>query len=96
MPGTQRQYSNPSIVLLGHITSVALQRSFADAVEADLLPQLGLRHIYIRIPQRAMVDYAWGYDAKNRPVRVSPGVFDAVNRGKQSLLVDLKDEYTQR
>jgi len=89
MPGTQRQYSNPSIVLLGHITSVALQRSFADAVEADLLPQLGLRHIYIRIPQRAMVDYAWGYDAKNRPVRVSPGVFDAEAYGVKSTAADV-------
>jgi len=55
----------------------------------DLLPQLGLRHIYIRIPQRAMVDYAWGYDAKNRPVRVSPGVFDAEAYGVKSTAADV-------
>lgn len=88
-PGTRRQYSNPSIGLLGHITGVALQRPFTDAVETELLPQLGLRHTYIRVPQRAMADYAWGYDTKNKPVRVSPGVFDAEAYGVKSTAADM-------
>jgi beta-lactamase class C len=88
-PGTRRQYSNPSIGLLGHITGVALQASFAGAVETQLLPQLGLRHTYIHVPQRAMADYAWGYDTKNRPVRVSPGVFDAEAYGVKSSSADM-------
>lgn len=89
MPGTQRQYSNPSIGLLGHITGVALQGSFADAAETQLLPQLGLANTYIRVPQRAMADYAWGYDTKNKPVRVSPGVFDAEAYGVKSTAADM-------
>lgn len=88
-PGTQRQYSNPSIGLLGHITGLALQRAFADALETQLLPQLGLAHTYIRVPQRAMADYAWGYDAGNRPVRVNPGVFDAEAYGVKSTAADM-------
>ena len=88
-PGTQRQYSNPSIGLLGHVTGLALKREFADAVETDLLPKLGLKHTYIRVPPSAMADYAWGYDRLNRPVRVNPGVFDAEAYGVKSTSGDM-------
>lgn len=88
-PGTQRQYSNPSIGLLGHITGLALQRGFADSVEAELLPKLGLNHTHIRVPQSAMADYAWGYNTENRPVRVNPGVFDAEAYGVKSTAADM-------
>ncbi len=88
-PGVQRRYSNPSIGLFGHLTALALQREFADAVEAELLPRLGLRHTYIRVPQSAMADYAWGYTQDNRPVRVNPGVFDAQAYGVKSTAEDM-------
>lgn len=88
-PGAQREYSNPSIGLFGHLTGLALQRDFADAVETELLPKLGLRHTYIRVPASAAADYAWGYDQQNRPVRVSPGVFDAEAYGVKSTAADM-------
>ncbi|MEQ1684022.1 MAG: class C beta-lactamase [Burkholderiaceae bacterium] len=88
-PGTQRQYSNPSIGLLGHITGLALQRGFADSLEAELLPKLGLRRTHIRVPSSAMADYAWGYNTANKPVRVNPGVFDAETYGVKSTAADM-------
>jgi beta-lactamase class C len=88
-PGTRRQYSNPSIGLLGYVTGLALQRGFADAVETELLPRLGLRHTYIRVPPGAMADYAWGYGNQNRPVRVNPGVLDAQAYGVKSTAGDM-------
>ena len=36
-----------------------------------------------------MGDYAWGYDRSNRPVRVSPGVFDAETYGVKSSAADM-------
>lgn len=88
-PGSQRRYSNPSIGLFGHIASLALQQEFADAIETELLPKLGLRHTYIRVPQSAMADYARGYNKENRPVRVNPGVFDAQAYGVKSTAADM-------
>jgi beta-lactamase class C len=87
--GSQRQYSNPSIGLFGHITGLALQRDFADALEAELLPKLGLRHTYLRVPPGAMADYAWGYNREDRPVRVNPGVFAAEAYGVKSTAKDM-------
>jgi beta-lactamase class C len=88
-PGTQRRYSNPSIGLLGHVTGLALESDFADAVEGRLFPALGLRHSYIRVPERAMASYAWGYGAANTPIRVNPGVFDAEAYGVKSTAADM-------
>jgi beta-lactamase class C len=88
-PGTQRRYSNPSIGLLGYVTGLALQRDYADAVEAELLPRLGLRHTYIRVPPEAMPGYAWGYDKAGKPVRVNPGALDAEAYGVKSSATDM-------
>ncbi|PWF41234.1 class C beta-lactamase [Massilia glaciei] len=87
--GTQRTYSNPSIGLLGHITSLALKRDFADAMETALFPQLGLRHSYIRVPDGAKADYAWGYSKSNKPIRVNPDVFDDEAYGVKSSSADM-------
>jgi beta-lactamase class C len=88
-PGNQRRYSNPSIGLLGHITALALKADFGDAVEQQLFPGLGLKHSYIRVPEKAMLNYAWGYDKANKPVRVGPGVFDAEAYGVKSTSSDM-------
>ncbi len=88
-PGAQRRYSNPSIGLLGHITGLALKSDFADAVETQLFPQLGLHHSYIRVPESAMADYAWGYDKANKAIRVNPGVFAAEAYGVKSTASDM-------
>jgi beta-lactamase class C len=88
-PGTERRYSNPSVGLLGHITALAMRSSFADAVETQLLPKLGLAHSYIRVPQAASAHYAWGYNSRNQPVRVTPGALDAEAYGVKSTPADM-------
>jgi len=88
-PGTQRRYSNPSIGLLGYVTGLAMKTSFADAVEARLLPKLGLRHTYIHVPADAMARYAWGYDKANRPLRVNPGALADEAYGVKSTTADM-------
>jgi len=88
-PGKQRRYSNPSIGLLGHITALALKADFGDAVEKQLFPGLGLKQTYIRVPENAMANYAWGYDKANKPVRVTPDVLDAQMYGVKSTSADM-------
>lgn len=88
-PGWQRRYSNPSIGLLGYVTGLALDSDFAEAMESQLFPQLGLTHSYIRVPDSAMANYAWGYDKDNKAVRVNPGVFDAQAYGVKSTAADM-------
>jgi beta-lactamase class C len=88
-PGAQRRYSNPSIGLLGHLTALALESDFSDAVETRLFPQLGLYHSYIRVPESAMAGYAWGYGEANEPIRVNPGLFDAEAYGVKSTAADM-------
>ncbi|HUG57748.1 MAG TPA: class C beta-lactamase [Candidimonas sp.] len=88
-PGTRRRYSNPSIGLLGHITGIALASDFSDAMQTQLFPELGLNHSYIRVPESEMVNYAWGYNQENKPIRVNPGMFDAEAYGIKSTAADM-------
>jgi beta-lactamase class C len=88
-PGAQRQYSNPSIGLLGHVAAISLQSSFTSAIETGLLPRLGLNHTYIHVPSSVVADYAWGYDKDEKPVRVNPGALDAETYGVKSTTADL-------
>ena len=88
-PGKQRQYSNPSIGLFGYLTGLALQSDFADAMESQIFPKLGMANSYMRVPDSAMANYAWGYDKANNPVRVNPGVFDMQAYGVKSTSADM-------
>lgn len=88
-PGAQRRYSNPSIGLLGRITALALESDFVDAVEGQLLPELGLNQSFVRVPEHVMARYAWGYSAENEPIRVNPGMFDAEAYGIKSTAADM-------
>jgi beta-lactamase class C len=88
-PGAQRRYSNPSIGLLGHITGLAMNGNFADLVETELFPKLGLSHSYIRVPEAERDNYAWGYNEANKPIRVNRGVFDAETYGVKSTAADM-------
>jgi beta-lactamase class C len=63
--------------------------NFADLVETELFPKLGLSHSYIRVPEAQMANYAWGYDKANKPIRVNPGVFDAETYGVKSTATDM-------
>ena len=88
-PGVQREYSNPSIGLLGHAAALALNTGFASALETQVFPGLGLGATYVNVPASAMPDYAWGYNAKNKAVRVNPGPFDAEAYGVKSTAADM-------
>jgi beta-lactamase class C len=87
-PGTQRRYSNPSIGLFGHVTGLAMGGSFEQAMQQELFTGLGLRHSYIRVPEREMENYAWGYRA-DKATRVSAGMFDAEAYGVKSSTADM-------
>lgn len=43
-------------------------------MQSVLFAQLGMAHTYVQVPASAMTDYAWGYDERNRPTRINPGV----------------------
>ena len=87
-PGTQRRYSNPSIGLAGHVAAVAMKRPFADVVETELFPKLGLSRSYIRVPPAESGRYAWGY-REDKPVRVTPGVLATEAFGVKSTAADM-------
>ncbi|MES2151133.1 MAG: class C beta-lactamase [Pseudomonadota bacterium] len=88
-PGAQRRYSNPSLGLFGYVTALALKRNFADAVENQLFPQLGLKGSYVNMPKGAMANYAWGFTKANKPIRMNPGVFAAETYGIKSSATDM-------
>ncbi|MEI2300838.1 class C beta-lactamase [Ensifer sp. MJa1] len=88
-PGKTRRYSNPSIGLFGHIAGLALGGSFSQALETELFPKLGLQHSYVVVPKSAMGNYAWGYGKADKPIRVSPGMFDAEAYGVKSSTADM-------
>jgi beta-lactamase class C len=87
-PGTVRQYSNPSIGLLGSVTAAALKDRFATLIESQLLPRFGMRQTYVHVPPHAMADYAWGY-RKDKAVRVNPGPLDDETYGIKSTASDM-------
>jgi beta-lactamase class C len=88
-PGTQRRYSNPSIGLLGHITALAMEGDFAELVETELFPKLGLSRSYIRVPEAERARYAWGTNKAGKAVRVTPAVLDAEAYGVKASATDL-------
>jgi beta-lactamase class C len=87
--GTQREYSNPSIGLFGRLAALALKSDFANAMETQLFPHLGMHHSYIRVPASEMSQYAWGHNSQNQKVRVNPGVLDAEAYGVKSSSTDV-------
>ena len=88
-PGVQRRYSNPSLGLFGHIISRAMDGTFADLLETELFPKLGLGRSFIRVPAAERDTYAWGYNKANKPIRVNPGPLDAETYGIKSTAADL-------
>jgi len=87
--GTQRLYSNPSIGLFGHLAARSLGRSFDDVMQQTLLPGLGLKHSYVRVPQDQWKRYAQGYAKNGKPVRVGPGAMDSEAYGIKTSSSDL-------
>lgn len=87
--GTYRVYSNPSIGLLGLITAKSMNSSFEDAVQNTIFKPLEMHNSYFNVPAGKMKNYAQGYNKKDEPVRVNPGVLDAEAYGIKSSSADL-------
>ncbi|SFI28661.1 beta-lactamase class C [Collimonas sp. OK307] len=87
--GTYRKYSNLSIGMLGMITAKSMNMSFEDALEKKLFPELGMTHSYINVPADQMKDYAQGYNVKDAPVRLNPGILESEAYGVKSGSADL-------
>lgn len=64
-PGTVREYSNPSIALLGLVAARALGRDFAEAVEAELFLRLGMRASHLHLPPAALATQQGRFVAGN-------------------------------
>ena len=88
-PGSVRQYSNPSVGLLGHATALAMAGDFVELGQRALLDPLGLNSTYLQVPDAQMHRYAWGHDKHQRQVRVNPGAFDAQAYGVKSTASDM-------
>ncbi|WLH14621.1 beta-lactamase [Pseudomonas hefeiensis] len=87
--GTQRLYSNPSIGLFGYLAARSLGRPFDDVMEQTLMPGLGLKHSYVRVPKDQLNRYAQGYAKDGKPVRVGPGALDSEAYGVKTSSSDL-------
>lgn len=87
--GTHRQYSNPSLGLFGYLAAHSMGAPFDELMEKTLLPKLGLKHSYLKVPQDQMGLYAWGYDKDDKPVRVEPGALDSEAYGVKTSSSDL-------
>jgi len=83
-----RQYSNPSIGLMGYVTALAMKKPYSELIEKKLFPQLGLKQSFIHVPESQMENYAWGYK-NDQAMRVSAGMFDAEAYGVKSSSADM-------
>lgn len=83
-----RQYSNPSIGLMGYVTVLAMKKPYSELIEKTLFPQLGLKQSFIHVPESQMGNYAWGYK-NDQAMRVSAGMFDAEAYGVKSSSADM-------
>lgn len=89
VPGTVRQYSNPSIGLFGRAVAAAIGGPFEQALEREVIAELGLEKTFVEVPSCTLDDYAWGYARDGRAVHVSPGPFDAEAYGIKTSVTDL-------
>lgn len=88
-PGSHRQYSNPSLGLFGYLAAHSMGQPFDVAMEKTLLPKLGLKHTWLKVPQDQLDLYAQGYNKDDKPVRVGPGALDAEAYGVKTSAADL-------
>jgi beta-lactamase class C len=87
--GTYRTYANPSIGMLGVAAARSMKQPFAQAMEKELFPKLGLSSTFIEVPAARMPQYAQGYNKQGAPVRVNPGVLAAEAYGVKSSARDM-------
>ncbi|MGJ7518507.1 class C beta-lactamase [Pseudomonas baetica] len=88
-PGSHRQYSNPSLGMFGYLAAQSLGMPFDEVMEKTLLPKLGLKHTFLKVPQDQMSLYALGYNKDDKPVRVTPGALDSEAYGVKTSAADM-------
>jgi beta-lactamase class C len=88
-PGTVRTYSNISIGVLGLIAAKSMDQSYVGLVERRLFPALGMTNSYMNVPALKMKDYAQGYTASNRPIRMTEEVLWPQAYGVKTTATDL-------
>lgn len=71
-PGTRREYSNPSLGLLGLVTASALNDDFSTLMQGSVFRAFGMAESFIHVPDAKMANYAWGYRDGNA-VRLNKG-----------------------
>lgn len=87
--GTRRTYANPSIALLGIVSASVIGKSYAEAMQAFLLPELNLRDTWIRVPVASEYRYAQGYNSTDLPVRLTDGPLADEAYGMRSSAKDM-------
>ena len=88
-PGAQRRYSNPSLAVFGHLAALAMKQDYAQLLERDIFPKLGLFNTFINVPPSAMPNYAWGHDKAGKPARAGAAPFAAAAWGVKSSASDM-------
>ncbi|NIF88184.1 beta-lactamase [Burkholderia sp. Cy-637] len=88
-PGTFRTYSNISIGTLGVLTANRLQQDSTSLMEGRLFPGLGLKNTFIDVPAAREADYAQGYTAAGKPIRMKMEVVGREAYGVKSTAGDL-------
>ena len=88
-PGTVRRYSNPSLGLFGHLAALSMETPYAELIEGEIFPGLGMTTSYIHVPDERMDDYSWGHSGSGNKVRVNPGVLDGQAYGVKTTASDL-------
>ncbi|MGH8389228.1 MAG: class C beta-lactamase [Pseudomonas sp.] len=87
--GSHRLYSNPSLGLFGYLAAQSMGQPFDEVMEKTMLPKLGLKHTYLKVPQSQMSLYAQGYNKEDKPVRVGPGALDSEAYGVKTSAADM-------
>ncbi|WP_347555784.1 serine hydrolase [Robbsia sp. KACC 23696] len=87
--GLQRRYSNVGIGVLGWAAAQRVGRPYADIMQADMLPALGMRDTFLTVSRNRMLDYAQGYTRDDRPIRLHPDLLADEAYGVKSSAADL-------
>lgn len=87
--GTRRTYSNPGIGLLGMAAAASLGSDYRQAVRTHLFEPLNMAQTYFSVPQALLGDYAQGYTADGKPVRLTWGALADPAYGLKSTADDL-------
>lgn len=87
--GAYRTYANPSIGTLGLIAAKSMGQDFTVLVEQHLFPALGIKNSFINVPRQKMTDYAQGYTAEDKPIRLAAGLLSSEAYGVKATASDM-------